>query len=55
MTGVIIMHKYKVALMKTIWGTYYTTTMDNILPYDPSEDNEFVKWLTEWIEYDVNE
>ena len=49
------MQKYRVALFK-VGSCYFTHTQDyGLETRDLADDGNFVKWLTEWIEYDVKE
>lgn len=44
--------RYRVALMK-IESTYYTSTQDEGMSFNPEMSPQFVCWRTDWIEYEV--
>lgn len=44
--------RYRVALMK-VESTYYTSTQDEGMSFNPEMSPQFVCWRTDWIEYEV--
>lgn len=51
--------QYRVALMKNSYNNgLYTTTADSSLPtneQDIKDCNDFIRWLTDWVPYTVEE
>jgi len=45
--------RYRVAFMKDEDGEYWTTTQDENTHFNPEMESQFVRWRTDWIEYEV--